>query len=442
METLMRPEPLSDVRLRALVEEIRDGSIAVETDWLEWKRSLDLSDAKSRFPVPKNVLGMANRMPETALRSRGGYGYILLGVGSGSILGVDHVDPAQLHDWIDPYIGSTGPEWQFRCVTVGDKTVAAIEVAPPRPGDRIHTLRKECDRFQRGTIFVRKNGKTHRADDQDVENLVQRAKGARLDLGLLLIGEERIGWFKGTAVQAEIKQAADRLRESQLEHARDYSKRGEPDITLAHTLRRATTAAYAEERRSLDDYESEVDEWHAEWTKHALQHWIENYMLAGHGVIFLRLENLTDQNFAGVQVRLHIEGVQVEDDIPLEAVELPKQPKPFGKGTGLFDIGHIDMAIPMRRVDFATSFDPPEFSVIQLDGAVEVVWNAGHLRPVESVDSTKLCILLDAPQDLDHLSIAWSATSTGVNGLFESVLEIPFAKHPTLLDDVEHHLHS
>ena len=437
----MQREPLSDARIRALAEEIRDGTIAVEADWVEWKRSLDFSTAEGRFPLPKNVLGMANRVPETALRNLGGYGYILVGAEPGSIGGVSPVDPAQLHDWIDPYIGATGPSWQPRSVTVDDKTVAVIEVAPPRPGDLIHALRKECDGFQRGTIFIRKNGKTHQADDQDVTNLVQRAKGAHLDLDLLLIGAERMSWFNRSAVEAEITRLADRSRDSQLEHARTYRTGGEKEIALSHALSRAMAAVYGEERRSLESYESEVGEWHAAWTRNAPQHWAENYMLAGHGVFSLRLDNLTDQNFAGVEVRLRIEGVQVKHDIPLEAVELPKKPRQFGKGTNLLDIGHIDRAMLMPRIDFPTSFDPPEFAIIQSNGAAEVVWNAGHLRPAESVGSSELCIPVDAPQESGQLAIAWSATSTSVNGVFEGDLDIPLAAHPTLFDDIEHDLH-
>ena len=436
----MQHEALSDAQIRTLAEEIRDGTIAAETDWVEWKRSIDFSTAGGRFPLAKNVLGMANRMPEIALRNLGGYGYIVAGAKRGSIVGVDPVDPAKLHDWIDPYIGATGPDWQPRYVTVDDKTLVVIEVAPPRPGDPIHTLRKECNSFQRGTIFARKNGKTHQADDQDVANLEQRARGARLDLSLMLIGPERMSWFDRAAVKAEITRIADRSRDAQLAHARNYSTAGGPHSAFAPAISRTMAAASMGERRSLDEYESEVGEWHSEWTHEAFQHWVESCMLAGHGVHSLRLHNLTDQNFAEVQVRLHIDGVQVEEELPTAAVELPRKPTPFGKGTSLFGIENFNRHLLMPIVDFATPFDQPEFSVTQLNGAVEVVWNAGHLRPMGSVDSAELCILVDAPQDSNHLPIAWSATSTSVNGVHQGVLEIPIAPHPTHLDDIDHDL--
>lgn len=436
----MRSEALSDAQIGVLAEEIRDGVISAETDWVEWKRSIDFSTAEGRFPLAKNVLGMANRMPETALRNLGGYGYILVGAEPGSIVGVDPVDPARLHDWIDPYIGATGPDWQPRYLTVDDKTLAVIEVAPPRHGDRIHTLRRECGNFQRGTIFVRKNGKTHQADDQDVANLELRSKGTRLELDLLLVGTEPMSWFDGIAVEAEITRIANRSRDEQLAHARGYRAVSRPSTARSFAEGRTMALAFPRERRSLDEFGDEVDEWHSEWTHGAFQHWAESYMLAGHGVYSLRLRNLTDQNFTSVQVRLHIDGAQVEEELPMAAVELPKKPTPFGEDTSLFGIGNFNQPILMPRVDFAAPLDQPEISVTQLNGAVEVVWNAGHLRPVGSINSAELCILVGALQDSTHLSIAWSATSTSVNGVHQGVLEIPIAPHPTLFDDIEHDL--
>ena len=132
----MQPESLSDAQLRSLAKEIHDGIIGSETDWLEWKSALDLAKAKARFEVSRQILGMANRAPGLARRNRGGYGYILVGVEQGAMRGTDRFDPAQLHDWINPYIGATGPAWQHRYIDVDNTTVLAIEVDPPNPGTR------------------------------------------------------------------------------------------------------------------------------------------------------------------------------------------------------------------------------------------------------------------------------------------------------------------
>ena len=131
-ELEMQPGSLSDEQLQSLAKEIRDDSVSSETDWLEWKSALDLTQTKARFGVSKQILGMANRDPGLARRNRGGYGYVLVGVEPGAMRGTERFDPAELHDWINPYIGATGPAWQPRYIQVDDTTILAIEVEPPR----------------------------------------------------------------------------------------------------------------------------------------------------------------------------------------------------------------------------------------------------------------------------------------------------------------------
>ena len=434
--------PLSDARLRALVEDIRDDASAVETDAVEWKRSLDFSKAESRFALPKNILGMANRLPEVARRSFEGFGYVLVGVEHGSIEGVTSVDVAQLHNWIDPNIGATGPNWQPRYVTVGNAAVLAIEVDPPRAGDRIHALRKECVGFQRGTIFVRKNGMTRQADDQDVENLEQRSKGARLELDLQLIGADRMSWFDRDAIEDEITRVADHSRGSQISQARSRLQPTDVRSALQLLEKPLESIVFGNDPRTFDEYMSEVEDWHVEWNGVAPQHWLDRYMLTGHGGYSLRLDNLTDQNFADVEVRLRIAGVSAEDEIPSEAVELPTKPEPFGRGIGLIDFARVQLDVPVLGLDQLTSYEPPDVYAIQRDGAVEIVWEVGHLRPAASVESDALCILVDTPQDAHQLEVDWSATSTNVNGVMESTLSIPLAERRIFLDDIEHDLNS
>ena len=90
--------------------------------------------------------------------------------------------------------------------------------------------------------------------------------------------------------------------------------------------------------------------------------------------------------------------------------------------------------------------DPPDIYAIQRDGAVEIVWEVGHLRvPAAfswSVKSDELCILVDVPQNSSHLAIDWSATSTNVNGVMEGVLGVPLAERRIFLDQIEHNFRS
>ena len=185
----MQPRSLSDEQLQSLTKEIHEGIAGSETDWLEWKSALDLARAEARFQLSRQILGMANRDPVLPGRNCGGYGYVLVGVEPGAMRGTDRFDPAELHDWIDPYIGATGPAWRPRYILVDDTTVLAIEVEPPRDGDSIRTLRKTFGNFGAGAVFVRKNGKIHPAEPEDIKNLEQRVQGARLGVVLAFVGD-------------------------------------------------------------------------------------------------------------------------------------------------------------------------------------------------------------------------------------------------------------
>ena len=435
----MERGPLSDGRLRALAREISEGKISNEPDWLEWKKELDLNKPRARFQLSKHILGIANRSPEVAQRNCEGYGYIFIGVENGSMPGSPQIDPALLHDWINPYVGATGPGWRHRYVQGNNVVVLVIEVDPPRWGDRIHTLRRGYNNFHRGMIFVRKNGKTHPAEPEDIENLERRAQGARLDVQFGLAGADQVGWFDRVSLEDTVADIADRERSSQLGRARNYSSQtGAPD--LFGTRRYLAAAQFlGKDRRSLDTFRHQVDEWCAEWRKCAPQYWIQKYVEAGHGVYVLELANLTDENFSSVQVRLQAEEVHIVDCIPSASVRLPEKPKPFGEDTGLSGLV-VSGVDPFLLRGFPHPDDPATLYVTHSDGNAELVWEIGHLRPEETIASDNICILVDAPRASNQVRIAWTATSTSVNGVTRGVHEITLSDDPILFGNIEHDL--
>lgn len=322
-------------------------------------------------------------------------------------------------------------------------TILTVEVDPPRPGDSIRTLRREFDNFNEGTIFVRKNGKTERATSGDIENLEERSRGSRLELDLRLAGPPEMAWFDGDSVEEAIGRKADRSRAAQLNRARNFSNAGKPTNVLGQLDQMATTALFGTDKRSKDEHRAEVEAWHEKLSDVAMQHWLDRYMIAGHGVYALQLENLTDQNFADVEVRLRIEGVRVQDEIPGEAVELPTKPKPFGRGVGLADFSNVSLDYPMLGTTVHSPYDPPDVSAFRCDdGSFQVVWQVGHLRPEASRNSGEFCIVVHALRAEPHLTIHWSATSTSISGIVKGSLEIPLAACQVTIDDIEHELSS
>ena len=435
----MQPESLSDAQLRSLTKEIHDGTIGSETDWLEWKSALDLAKAEARFEVSRQILGMANRVPGLARRNCGGYGYILVGVEQGAMRGTDRFDPAQLHDWINPYIGATGPAWQPRYIDVDNTSILAIEVESPRLGDSIHTLKKPYDRFHRGTIFVRKNGKTHPAEPEDIENLQQRVQGAQLDLYVTLTGHQPISSFDKQALIATITQIADSGKEAQLRRARQTQ---EPDPVAEAYPRISRTMARVldmPDDRTIEQYADEVAQWHSQWTERAPEHWMSVYVAAGHGTCSLSLKNLTDHNFTGVEVCLEIPGARVITDLDEVETNLPKMPRPFGKGRGLAGVAGLgSLYMSPGRVaglDFARAV-----WVDNDDEGALVTWDAGDVRPEQTLHTDPLCVLVGEARSTRQLSVGWRATSTSVSGVARGAIELPLSDGAVPLDNIEHDL--
>ena len=83
--------------LEALVRAIAVASLdEPETDALEWKGALDLTNRKSRFDLSRHLLGFGNRTIQQAQHAFDGYAYRLAGVEPGNLCGVAIPDPADL----------------------------------------------------------------------------------------------------------------------------------------------------------------------------------------------------------------------------------------------------------------------------------------------------------------------------------------------------------
>lgn len=79
----------TDDELLRLVAAIHGSRLeAQETNWLEWKSSLDLNAAAGKFAVAKAVLGFANRSVEDARLNCGGVAYLVVGVEPGTVAGI------------------------------------------------------------------------------------------------------------------------------------------------------------------------------------------------------------------------------------------------------------------------------------------------------------------------------------------------------------------
>lgn len=261
--------------LRQLVDAIAIAGPADEAHWVEWKSSLRLDALDGWFSISKQILGFANRHPDRAARFAGGLGYVVVGAEPGTVSGITPVDVAQLDDWLRVYLGNDGPAWSPTYVTVNDVEVLVVVVEPPRWGDRIFLLRKTYQPpkggggADKGTVFIRREAKTERANDVEHDMLQDRLLRGQRQPGL----ELTLGWKDGPvaltpiAATAELRRAwLDKRQEVLLRSLTEPVKQPQAStdkrlaVSPSRPLSEAFINATRREDRTPDQYRQEVEE--------------------------------------------------------------------------------------------------------------------------------------------------------------------------------------
>ncbi len=127
----------------ALVGAIVAAQSVDELDWIEWKIAGDLSKGPTQGTIARHILGLANRLPDRAALHAGGCGYLIMGAQPGSVPGITRMDPASLGQGVQSWPGTDGPAWWPHYDEEQGVPVLVVTVAPPQPGQRIFTLRKD-----------------------------------------------------------------------------------------------------------------------------------------------------------------------------------------------------------------------------------------------------------------------------------------------------------
>lgn len=162
-------------RFGELVEAIYHATSTTtpETQWVEWKSTLDFSKAKDKVSAAKAIIAFANRDPANAARECQGEGYLVVGVSPGAVLGGVAVhDAADLAGMLRTYVD--GPHWDVDYVEFHGQHVLIITVAPPQPGHRIHSLVKDYESYKSGTVFRRGISGSEPATHRELNELQNR----------------------------------------------------------------------------------------------------------------------------------------------------------------------------------------------------------------------------------------------------------------------------
>lgn len=439
---LRRPGELTE-----LVRAIMGANPNDESNWLEWKGSLDLTSAAGRLHIAKGVLGLANRMPGPAVSNCGGVGYVVIGCEPGSLAGVAPIDPAQLDDGLSPYLGGVrGPVWGATYVEVDDCSVAVVTVEPPAEGDRIFTLRKAYDKYSTGTVFVRRNGKTAPADDHEMDLLQTRLRipsRDALEVDVSVVGDVPLSWFDPSTVKSAIQSWAESRRSTLVAEAERVERGRTGQGTAARVpvtgfqqlaaslerLGRLPNPLVKPDERTLEDYTAEVEAWTRRLAELGISTWHARYLKHGHGIIRLKVTNPSDRNIKDVMVKATFpsEDVVGLDERPYTE-RLPKPPRKYGEPVR-FDIGFSHMPIGLGDRPIISSIPPMRSTWVE-DGSMRIGWSVGDLRPRETKDSDDVYVFVQSRASEGILKGVWEATSKSTDGVLEGELLVPVAEEP------------
>jgi hypothetical protein len=420
---LLRPSQLT-----ALVRAVHGADPHDEHRWIEWKSTLDLTVTPGQAHLVKHILGLANRQPAAAAQRAGGYGYLLVGVESGAINGVATVDPETLIGKIRVYVGDA-VQWTPEYVEVDGKQVLVVIVDPPQPGDPIHSLRKQLDKFPAGTIFVRHTGRTDPATPGDLDMLQARLLERTPSLQMAV-----------TAVPPTIEEMPDIIaamdqwvqqrRRLLLAVRHQPSRRSAVPEDIVFPLRGALDALTSKvqpDTRTEEQYAEQIERF-LEKARNAL---VDRALweLFRHAPALLRLQvsNLTDLGYTGVRLAVHVPGQvkgypkELVDAVDGDRPDIPRPPKPLGTPTvtnnSLFaGLANQYAGITMPQIPNLSRYvGPGPGYTVRDTGSVTIDYREFEVRPNETVTLDPVPLLVHEDPGAT-LTAKWSATAAQVRG--------------------------
>jgi hypothetical protein len=418
--------------LKELVQGVAGAGPADETDWVEWKSTLNLSDKGDCFAIARTILGMANRDPNSLRRS--GHGYILVGVEPGNVTGIEEEDPSALEPRISTYTGgSNGPIWKAEYVSFEGVDVLVVVVEPPKMGDPIRLLHRESPPLgrgrtvQAGTVFHRSQGATRQADPAAMAMLQNRLTGGnRIPDQVQVTFEGGVPWLDLeatiTAVEAwvQARKKTQLAARSEFVRVRRSSERtdvplyGQAVSEAMDDLASSLTAANRDSR-SLPEYQAEVDAWAGELSDWAFDA-ICLHCAGLHGQT-IRLENQGEKYLPEIEFELQLGDTLGSGWVSTPHVDKPPPPpKPFGS-----------IRLPLE----ATVWTPPLDLTTAVGPWVEIdplkITDAGIDLPAtrSSEIGPVHLLLLEEPSEQ---AASWSATCRGMDGILRGSVPIEYLK--------------
>ncbi len=431
--------PVSVGEFNALVKAVVGALDEDEADWLEWKSTLTLDSAPGKVSVARCVVALANRLPDVAAGRCEGRGYLVVGASPGGVAGTRRVDPQQLDSWWRPLLGSDGPSWRAHWVVADEKDVLVVEVAPPRPGDPIHAIRKSSVEVADGDIFVRRAGSSERASSAELRQLELRSRTeAQLSgVEVSVASPKRVPRvsFALTAQQELLdalrREATSSLRLWEQQHARETQPSwpfGLSGLTALSGLREAglqsaTDLAVArhEEDRTPEQYLQEVEAY-VQRCERQLPQVLRGCAGQVLPPLVLRLRNMNVKGIKGLRLEVHVPGrieAAAHRRLASNEARLPNRPRSFGPWT--------EPRPGWQPPIFTSAFELHDFAADTYEpgvefrngGSVDLSYDDVDLRAHTARELAGVVLLVDAsafPADA-QVVCSWTATAENLDGV-------------------------
>lgn len=438
--------PLGALGWTRLLEAIEAAEPGDENEWVEFKAANNPTSTEGRAAIAKAIVAFANRDPQRAARWFGGHAFIVVGLHPGSLVGVEPVDPAHVHDAVQPFLCDPAPYWEPLPLAYKGKTVLIITIAPPRVGDPIACIAKSSGPIQDGNIYVRRPGKSEPARAADVRRLSERLGAARstVDIAVQTDGDVSIptadyvdDWVDHW-ITAERERLLGPLRpppapdgQSQWRHVGAFpdSSRLVADalkLSAANSaLMRGLRKEHAESR-SEQEYRDEV-ETYLQRCRDRLPGALPRVLARRATEVTFEVLNNTERNYERLQVRLHAEGdvygFDHRDRFTGWSSIVGKAPRPWGP--------YIEDLLPaLNRLHTAMpaipsrNYTPRVGPEIVNGGSTDITFPAIDLRPRDA-ESLGTVLMVGGPEVGTGVTCSWFATATNVDGRAQGTFTLP-----------------
>lgn len=438
MEADLNRRPTRRREWSQLLEALFTSTVG-ESHALEFKSRIDWDNKAHLGAIARAIIAFSNRDPKVAATQFDGRGMLVLGLEPGNVPGVVRLDPADVENKLEPYLGlgADDPQWDQHWFERAGSSILVLEVAPPRQGDRIHSLRRSSGDHRQGQVFVRTGARSNPASPQELDRLaLRRARAAAESLEVDVSVSTEIAIAPYTWSAAEIDEFIATERSDLLKGLGEFAGPEYTDILPPQIseLRSALFGHRAEER-TPGEFRAQVESYIESLIRGIPDILLELAPYFVPAPTFL-LSNLSQRNYRDVEIVLRVGGEAWAAHVPDEVVNvdlsmralLPARPRRYGSSSALDSISEAAMRAgrSLTEAPYASSsvqFVEPE---IKNGGSFTLTFPAVTLRPEERFVelSSGTAVLLPASRNPPVVA-EWTATATNVDAVTEGRVQLP-----------------